>query len=187
MKIVFIRHGKTQGNLEKRYMGITDESLCAEGIKELQSNIADKKYQPVDQVFVSPMKRCLESASLIYKDMNAIQIPEFKEMDFGDFEGKNYSELNGNPEYQAWIESNGTLPFPNGESREAFEKRCMLGFEKMLEQAQKAGAGTIAAVVHGGTIMAVLSGLGLGNYFDFQIKNGQGYVVELEAKKCSII
>ena len=31
MKLQFIRHGKTQGNLEKRYIGSTDEPLCAKG------------------------------------------------------------------------------------------------------------------------------------------------------------
>lgn len=36
MKIIFIRHGKTKGNLEKRYIGKTDESLCEIGIKELK-------------------------------------------------------------------------------------------------------------------------------------------------------
>ena len=31
MKLTFIRHGKTQGNLESRYVGRTDQPLCAEG------------------------------------------------------------------------------------------------------------------------------------------------------------
>ena len=53
-------------------------------------------------------------------------------MDFGEFEGKNYIELQKDPNYQAWIDSNGTLPFPGGESREAFIKRCEQGFYRML-------------------------------------------------------
>ena len=36
MKIVLIRHGATKGNLEKRYIGRTDEDLCGEGIKKLK-------------------------------------------------------------------------------------------------------------------------------------------------------
>ena len=35
-------------------------------------------------------------------------------------------------------------------------------------------------VVHGGTIMAVLSSLTGGEYFDFQVKNGEGYETVLE-------
>ena len=35
MKLIFIRHGKTAGNLERRYIGRTDEPLCDEGIAEI--------------------------------------------------------------------------------------------------------------------------------------------------------
>ena len=38
----------------------------------------------------------------------------------------------------------------------------------------------VTAVVHGGTIMAVLSSLTGGEYFDFQVKNGEGYETVLE-------
>lgn len=38
-------------------------------------------------------------------------IEELAECDFGEFENKNYKELEGNPHYQEWIDSNGTLPF----------------------------------------------------------------------------
>lgn len=48
-------------------------------------------------------------------------IEELSECDFGEFENKNYKELSGNQDYQRWIDSNGTLPFPGGESREAFK------------------------------------------------------------------
>ena len=36
MIIYFIRHGATAGNLEKRYIGRTDEELCTEGIERLK-------------------------------------------------------------------------------------------------------------------------------------------------------
>ena len=53
MKIVLIRHGATKGNLEKRYIGRTDEDLCGEGIKKLKEElksltVADLQSQLVD-------------------------------------------------------------------------------------------------------------------------------------------
>ena len=74
-------------------------------------------------VFMSPMQRCRESAQILFPDREKIEIPEWKEMNFGAFEGKNYEQLNGNPQYQAWIDSNGTLPFPEGESQAEFIDR----------------------------------------------------------------
>ena len=46
MKIVLIRHGATKGNLEKRYIGRTDEDLCGEGIKKLKEDHIIERIGP---------------------------------------------------------------------------------------------------------------------------------------------
>lgn len=175
VELIFIRHGKTPGNLEGRYIGRTDESLCEDGKNEIRK----KEYPNVDAVFVSPMKRCVETAGIIYPELEQIVIEEFKEMDFGDFEGKNYSQLNGNPDYQKYIDSGGKTAFPNGEALEGFIKRVMEGYAKMQIVLKEKNITKAAVVVHGGTIMACLSSVLGGDYFDYQIKNGETY-------KCSI-
>ncbi len=43
------------------------------------------------------MKRCLETAQILYPGQTPIIIPEWTEMDFGAFEGHNYQELSKNP------------------------------------------------------------------------------------------
>ncbi|MDY2842831.1 MAG: histidine phosphatase family protein [Treponema sp.] len=185
----FIRHGATAGNLEKRYIGKkTDESLCEIGAAKILENAAKGKYPGADFVFSSPMKRCLETCNLIYgSEKNPkekpIIIEDFCETDFGDFEGKNFSELKDNPEYKKWIESGGEMPFPNGEGRAEAAARALKGFSKMLEilgsdierrknQKNAEESFRVAAVVHGGTVMAVLSKLTGKNYYDFQLENG---------------
>ena len=100
MKIVLIRHGATAGNIKKRYIGITDEDLCASGIESIHNNIKAGYYQGVQAVYVSPMKRCRQTAELIYPEYKQHIVPDFRECDFGIFEGKNYKELSGNEQYQ---------------------------------------------------------------------------------------
>ena len=185
----FIRHGATAGNLEKRYIGKkTDESLCEIGAAKILENAAKGKYPGADFVFSSPMKRCLETCNLIYgSEKNPKEKPtiieDFCETDFGDFEGKNFSELKDNPEYKKWLESGGALAFPNGEGRAEAAARALKGFSKMLEilgsdierrknQKNAEESFRVAAVVHGGTVMAVLSKLTGKNYYDFQLENG---------------
>ncbi len=182
MIINFIRHGKTNGNLEKRYIGRTDESLCENGIAEL----SERKYPDCDIVITSTMKRCLETGELIYPSRKMIAVNGLEECDFGDFEGKNYLELSGNPDYQRWIDSGGKLTFPNGESPEAFKARCITAFEKAVEKYSDCEA--ISFVVHGGTIMAVLEKYAVPkrNYFDFHVKNGHGFITEFDGEKITI-
>lgn len=44
-----------------------------------------------------------------------------------------------------------------------------------VEQIKKEGL-KIGMIVHGGTIMALLSKYGKGDYFDYQVPNGKGYI-----------
>ncbi len=185
IELVMIRHGATASNKEHRYLGRTDESLSAEGTKTLQE--ARNSYPIIDYLFASPMKRCLETAKIIYPNKDIITIQEWSEMDFGDFEGKNYAQLQGNEYYQKWIDSNGTLPFPGGECREDFIERCKQGFYKMLLQLKELpqinSSMTVGLILHGGTIMSLLSAFYGGEYFDYQIANGQGYICTLKEKQ----
>ena len=184
-RIQLIRLGKTKSNEEQRYLGTTDEPISPKG----RADILQKRgqYEEPDFLYVSPMRRCVETGQLLFPGRTPVICSSFREMDFGDFEGKNYRELSGNPDYQAWIDSGGTLAFPNGESREAFVSRCMDGYRQMMEQvkttvleqpaSERKECYTVAAVVHGGTIMAVCSQKEQGEYFSYQCKNGEGYVL----------
>ena len=192
--LTLIRHGATLSNKEWRYLGKTDEALSQEGICGLEKSVADRLYPTADVLFSGPMKRCLETAGILYQRQTPIVIPEWTEMDFGTFEGHNYQELSKNPSYQRWIDSGGTLPFPEGESREEFIRRSVAGYEKIVyhmkmiwERSAASGQRnrkiqSVSAVVHGGTIMALLSHFLGGEYFDYQAKCGQGYSGRLAFK-----
>lgn len=181
MKLYLIRHGKTYGNLQGRYIGTTDEPLCREGIEALTEKKEIYKNIHPQIVYTTHLKRTKETAELLFAASEKRECLGLAEMDFGDFENKNYQELNGNIDYQRWIDSGGTLPFPNGEAREDFIRRCCLAFRECVEQLLKEGVSEAAFVVHGGTIMAVLSELARPErpYFDWQVKNGQGFSMEL--------
>ena len=182
MKWILIRHGQTQGNIEHRYIGCrTDEPLCAQGVERLK----EKEYPAVRRVFVSPMKRCRETAELIYPGVQVEVIDDFRECDFGEFENKNYADLNGRADYQAWIDSNGEMPFPDGERRAEFAARCVKAFDELMKRDLKEDCAIIA---HGGTIMAVMEQYAnpKGSYYDFQVKNGEGYILEEDSSYTEI-
>lgn len=179
IKIALIRHSKTEGNLHGRYIGKTDESLCNEGII-LAKN---KKIPDVQQVYSSPLKRCIETSKIIYSNCEPVIFDELRECDFGDFENKNYKELDGNENYQKWIDSNGTMPFPNGENTEAFKKRSIIGFDKVINDIIDKKINNAAMIVHGGTIMSILDKYSYPNkeFYCWQVDNCCGYLIEIDS------
>jgi alpha-ribazole phosphatase len=207
--LTLIRHGQVQANIEKRYIGSTDMSLTVNGMKSLEKLNKAQIYKTPDYLFCSPMSRCKMTCDILFPDKIYTVIDEFHEMDFGSFEMKNYQELKDNAYYQRWIDSNGTIAFPEGESRQEFVLRCMSGFDKMLSKTcccvesdsirlinsplkitidnkndnvyiknnnQVLKMISITAVVHGGTIMAILSSLNKDEYYNYQCKNAEGYI-----------
>ena len=182
VRAAFIRHGATRGNLEKRYTGTTDEPLCDEGRAAIERGRQGGIYPDVRQVVVSPMTRCLQTATLIYPGIGPQPESQLRETDFGLFEYKNHEELmadeNCRDKYQAWIDSGGRLPFPEGESMAQTADRCCRAFERLLP----ALTGDTAFIVHGGTVMSILSQYAEPHkeYYDYRCDPGTGYLCKLE-------
>lgn len=179
MKVYLIRHGQTKGNLEKRYVGRTDESLCKQAVEEL------KRYslQRVEKIYASPMKRCIETAEILYPNRRIQIVEDFQECDFGDFEYKNYVELKENPAYQKFMDTMGQSGFPRGEHTNDFKDRCQKAFYGVIRQCQSED--TVAFVIHGGTIMSIMEKFAIPHkdYYSWQIGNGEGYVAEVACEQ----
>ncbi|MCR5600917.1 MAG: histidine phosphatase family protein [Ruminococcus sp.] len=182
MRVDLIRHGKTMGNSELRYIGRTDEALSFIGISEL----VNIDYPPCGYLITSPMKRCIQTAELIFPNHTPVVCDGLRECDFGDFEGRNYIELSMDSRYQRWIDSGGEDAFPNGESPDDFKKRCVGSFLKCISEVPDGMAATF--VVHGGTIMAVLEHFAVPHksYYDWHIANGHGYITEFDGEKITV-
>ncbi|MEG0806009.1 MAG: histidine phosphatase family protein [Lachnospiraceae bacterium] len=181
MEIVLLRHRKTKGNLEGRYVGSTDEPILLSEAGEERIQIHD--FWP-EKVFTSQLLRTVQSAESFFPGVLIETNRMFEEMDFGEFEYKNYRELQGNQDYQRYIDSNGTIAFPKGESREQMQKRCIEAFFQCVEKSKSEGRRAIAFVVHGGTIMSIMNGLYPDSpFFEFQVSCGCGYRIKIEEKK----
>ena len=178
MKIYLIRHGETMGNRAKRYIGTTDEPLT----KEAQEKLGEKNAPGVEAVFVSPLLRCRQTAEALFPGQPMRILEELAECDFGKFENKNWQELTKDPDYQAWIDSNGTLPFPGGEDSVRFRERCCRGFEKGVAACFQKKVESAAFVAHGGTIMSILERYGVPHqdFYQWHVENAEGYELFVE-------
>lgn len=190
IKLTLIRHGITRFNKEKRYLGRTDEGLSDDGVNKIKE--IKHKYKKSDLLFISPMLRCRQTADILFPNQKTYVIEEWKEIDFGRFEGKSFQELSKDQLYRQWVDSGCKGQIPDGEALEGFIKRSLAGLDKCFEICEKYKDSiddkkkdiiSATAIVHGGTIMSLLSSLTDSDYFDYQVKNEEGYILEFENRR----
>mgnify|MGYP001242952264 CR=1 FL=1 len=156
MDVFLYRHGITQGNAEKRYIGRTDEPLCEQGRLQLLDRRANAPL--VNRVFLSPALRARQSAAILFPRAELSVVDDLREMDFGIFEGKTADEMTDDRDYRAWVEGQCAGRCPQGESTDEFGKRCLRGFQQIVSMHH--ANEPLVIVAHGGTIMAIMSKLG---------------------------
>lgn len=192
--IHFIRHGTTEGNVNRWYYGRADLPLIDEG-KELINNLKkDGVYPKVQEAdyYTTGLIRTEETFNIIFGEIEHNIFEEFMEMSFGDFEKHSYEELKDLPEYQSWItDKSGNSSPPNGESPTDFRKRVSEGFKRLmglhrLKEFSFRHAGKEAhsvVVCHGGVISALMAQSFPEedkNFFTWIPDPGHGYTIKIE-------
>lgn len=170
--IDLLRHGEVSGGLRLR--GYKDDPLSGKGWQQMHDAVKNK-ILPWDIISSSPLQRCALFADSIASQLNKpLQIhANFKEINFGDWEGQLVSDLyNNHPDQmnRFWNNPGQETP-PNGEPYYDFEKRVNNAWETLIDTNQ--GKHTLL-VTHGGTIRTVLRrvlGFPLQNFFNLEIPN----------------
>lgn len=157
-RLELVRHAMTKGNLERRWTGTTDESLCPEGTALARRCVRPKEDIP-RRVWTSPLRRCMETAALLYPGAELVPVPALRETGFGSFENKNHEELEGDPLYERWTRSGGEASVPGLESREEVKARVLPAFRAIAEELLSNGEDA-AVVTHGGVVMALCEAFG---------------------------
>jgi alpha-ribazole phosphatase len=179
--VYLFRHGLTKGNLNAQYIGHTDLPLTSDSISALKSIKAHEHYPQVDAVFSSPLKRCKDSASIMFPNNNQIIIDDFIEYNFGEFEELTAEELKDNEDFKTWLKGDMNARTPFGESNAEFIARVCSAFEKVIDGCIKTGTTNIAIVGHAGVLMTILSCYGLPEapMAHWQMDAGYGYKLRI--------
>lgn len=179
--VYLIRNAASSENIEGRYIGHTDVPACEQSLRQLKDLARDMVYPPVEAVFTSPLKRCTQTAAVLYPDSKAIELEGLIECDFGDFENKTAAELEKQPLFPRWLAGEKGVAPPFGESNEDFAKRVCTTFEKVAEGLMKTGTHSAAIVTHGGVIMTLLAAYGIPELpmHEWMCPGGCGYTVKI--------
>jgi len=176
MTVEIIRHGATPGNIERRYIGSTDEPLADALAIFPRADAAD-----IRRVYISPMLRTRMTAERLFPSAELIEADGLREMDFGDFEGRNADEMENDAAYREWVDGMCEGRCPNGEMKAEFIERTCAAFEKIGRSASERGEERIVIVAHGGTAMSVMSRYAEEklDYYAWSVKNLGGWRAEL--------
>lgn len=170
-RIVLIRHGEPESSAKGKCYGKLDVGLSPNGRQQIEQTAKLLERFKVAAVYSSPRVRATESAKIIAEKygLTVEAREDFAEIDFGDFEGLEYEEVERLfPEiYQKWMNQPTTVEFPNGESFALMQTRVLRATNELkLRHANEA----FAVISHGGTNRIVLAhALGMQNYDIFRL------------------
>ena len=161
-RLYFIRHAEGVDNVARQFSGRkVDRPLTRRGrgqARETGDHLAGKK---IDAIYCSTMKRSLETAWIIARRLNMepIALEEFREVDVGDLDGKDFSAETWGAYHHVvneWFTGNARAAFPGGEDYTATWGRMRRGLEQMLDGRTDR---TLVLVGHAGLFIATLKEL----------------------------
>ncbi len=174
-KLILLRHGQSQWNLENRFTGWKDVPLTEKGKTEAKKagELIKKHKIHIDIVFSSLLERANATAEIaiiqaklqnLLKNNSIIMIRSNKlnERDYGDLVGLNKEETAekfGKEQVHIWRRSYDTPP-PNGESLKDVFERVSPYFEKKIKPYINKGANILIAA-HGNSLRAMMIQLGM--------------------------
>ena len=174
-KLVLLRHGQSQWNLENRFTGWKDVPLTEKGIKEANNAgyLLKKHNIKIDKVFSSVLERANKTAEIaikaseienLHKNGKLIYEKDQKlnERDYGDLVGLNKAETAdkfGKEQVHIWRRSYDTPP-PNGESLKDVVDRVSPYFTEIIEP-HILNKKNILIAAHGNSLRAIMIKVGM--------------------------
>jgi len=156
-RLLMVRHGLTEFNEDRRFMGYSDIELNAAGKKQaerLRDYLAGEK---IDAAYSSDLRRTMEMAEIVLagREIDIISCPELRECDYGSCEGLTFGEINSRyPDVaEKCINFTLELEFPEGEHFEDFFERTSQFIDKLKKHGRSE---TVLISSHSGPLKILL-------------------------------
>jgi 2,3-bisphosphoglycerate-dependent phosphoglycerate mutase len=188
-RLVLLRHGESQWNLENRFTGWVDVPLSPRGVEEAK-NAGDKlKGFTFDRAFTSVLSRANETLRFVLEVIGQTAIPIEKdkalnERMYGELQGLNKAETAtkyGEAQVKIWRRSYDVKP-PGGESLKDTAERVLPYYESRIKPYVLKGE-TILIAAHGNSLRALvmqLEQLSREQVLELNIPTGAPLLYELD-------
>jgi alpha-ribazole phosphatase len=157
-RLYLVRHGRVAEGHTDRYHGHNDIGLSPEGVRQFEALAAQLAATPLAGVYSSDLIRTVTGSEIISRgrDLKPQIIPEFREVNFGAWEGLTFAEIMA--QYPAELEERfkdlANFRIPGGESLKDIKARALPPLRELL--ARHAGAAFLL-VAHAGVNRVILS------------------------------
>jgi alpha-ribazole phosphatase len=182
MKLTLIRHIKTSAP-EGMCYGQTDVALPT-GYEAIHTQMAEQlKDETFDAIFASPLQRCSLLAKTIAGVRPVMYDERLKELNFGRWEEKMWSDIEKLPESKSFFEDYIHVAPPEGES---FRKMMLRISEFFIELTRDYADKRVLIVSHGGPIRvfnALISGVEIKRIFDFKVNYAEILTYNVSSEK----
>ena len=161
-RLVLLRHGESQWNLENRFTGWVDVPLSPRGIEEAKNAGIKLRSFTFDRAFTSVLERANETLRLVLDTIGQSNIPIEKdkalnERMYGELQGLNKDETvkkYGEAQVKIWRRSYDVRP-PGGESLKDTAERVLPYYERTIKPYVLKGD-TILVAAHGNSLRALI-------------------------------
>jgi len=170
-RILLIRHGDTDWNVEEIFRGRADIELNETGIKQAELLAKYLEDVSLEAVYTSPLKRALKTAEIIAGPHNADVTPsqELIDFDYGEWQGLSHDTVKDNYKtlYEKWLKKPHLVRIPKGESLDDVKERVVGLVDRVIARYD----GTVALVSHRVILKVIICALlGLDNSHFWNIK-----------------
>ena len=160
VKLILVRHGETEWNRKLKFKGSRDIELNETGREQAEKLAERLSKKEIDKIYTSDLKRAYNTGKEIAKrhDLEVEQIPDLKEISFGQWEGLTYKEIKEECEFSVddWSKDPVNNSVPGGESLADVQTRVMPALEEIISKHQDE---QIVIAAHGGVIKVLLGSL----------------------------
>ena len=189
--LILIRHGETPYNRDRRYQGHRNTPLTRKGKRQAKEIAFRLKNESLNAIYSSDLKRTKCTAEVInhYHSLKINILPQLREIDFGDWEGKTHDEIQR--EWRGlldeWERKPSQIKIPRGESIKDLVERIRSTIKKIVSNHPDQ---RVAIITHGGPIRIILMdalGLGLDDWWKTITSNGGISIIEYQSNKAKVL